>query len=67
MIAMKLSEKLRNEIKTCGKSRYRIAKETGIDPAALCRFLQGDCLKTKTVDILIEYFCLELTKKAGTK
>lgn len=58
-----LSETLRNEIKTCGISRYRISKETGIDPAALCRFLQGGSLKIETVDILVDYFKIELVKR----
>lgn len=62
-----LSETLRSEIKTCGISRYRISKDTGIDPAALCRFLQGGGLNIETVDILIDYFKIEMVKRKGAK
>ena len=37
----KLSDQIRRAIETCGKTRYQIAKETGVDAATLCRFLQG--------------------------
>lgn len=60
---MKLSDTLRNEIKTCGISRYRISEETGIDAAALCRFLQGGSLKIETVEVLMEYFNIEPMKR----
>jgi hypothetical protein len=36
---IKLSDQLRHAIDACGKSRYRISQETGIDPATLCRFM----------------------------
>jgi hypothetical protein len=61
----KLSEMLRTEIRTCPESCYRIAKDTGIDKAALSRFLRGGSLKLKTVDILIEYFGYVFTKGKG--
>ena len=37
----KLSDQIRRAIETCGKSRYQIAKESGVDAATLCRFMQG--------------------------
>ncbi len=37
----KLSDEIRQAIETCGKTRYQIAKETGVDAATLCRFVQG--------------------------
>ena len=39
--AQKLSDQIRRAIEACGKSRYQIAKETGVDAATLCRFVQG--------------------------
>ncbi len=60
-----LAEKLRHEIKTCGKSRYEISKATGIDQAALCRIMQGGSFKVETVDILLKYFGYEIRKKGG--
>ncbi|MBU4271381.1 MAG: helix-turn-helix domain-containing protein, partial [Planctomycetes bacterium] len=41
--------------------RYQIAKETGIDAAALCRFVQGKMgLTTDTLDKLTEYLGLRI-------
>ncbi len=36
-----LSDQLREIIRTCGMSRYRISKEAGIDASQLCRFVHG--------------------------
>ena len=36
-----LTDQLRQALETSGKSRYQIGQETGIDPATLCRFVQG--------------------------
>jgi hypothetical protein len=59
-------------IEKSGKTRYQIAKETGIDQAVLCRIMQGGSCSTKTADLLCEYLGLELmprvkTRKAGAK
>ena len=64
---MKLSDTLRNEVKTCGISRYRISVETGIDPAVLHRFVNGGGLKLETAETLLNYFCFEIKRKRGTK
>ena len=58
-----LMELIRNEIRNCGESRYVIAKETGVDKAALCRIMQGGSCKAETIDILLSYFGLTVTKK----
>ncbi len=39
--AKQFSDEIRAAVENCGKTRYQIAKETGIDAAALCRFVQG--------------------------
>jgi transcriptional regulator with XRE-family HTH domain len=36
-----LSEQLRHAIESCGKSRYQLSQETGIDQATLSRFMNG--------------------------
>ena len=57
---LKLSDQIRNAIKTCGKSRYRIWKETGIDQALLSHFLHRKrSLSLNTVDRLAECIGLE--------
>ena len=58
-----IMKRIRKEIETCGKSRYQISKETGIDKAALCRIMQGGSCIAETADILLEYFGLTITKK----
>ena len=60
-------ELLRKEIKTCGKSRYRISADTGIDKAVLCRIMQGGSCKAETIDILLKYFGYEVKKKKTNK
>ena len=56
----KVSDQLRSIIDDCGLSRYEIAKRTGIDAAALSRFMSGERgLSMKALDRLGE--CLGLT------
>ena len=37
----KFHKDIRSAIENCGKTRYRIAKDTGSDAAVMCRFVQG--------------------------
>ena len=62
-----IMEILREKIRTCGKSRYRISQDTGIDEAALCRMMQGAGCNVETVDILCKYFGFELKPKKKGK
>ncbi len=62
MVNFMIIEEIRKQIKKCGKSRYRISKDTGIDEAALCRIMQGGSCKAETVDILLDYFGFVITK-----
>jgi len=63
-----LIEEIRRRIGTCGKSRYQISKETGIEQAVLCRIMQGASCKVETADILLDYFGLTIAeKKTGKK
>jgi cyanate lyase len=55
-----LTDQLRQAIDDSGLSRYRIAKETGINEAALSKFYLGQRgLSTSALNALGE--CLELT------
>ena len=60
-------EIIRKELKTCDKSRYRIASETGISENQLHRLIYGGSLKAETCDTLLQYFGYELIKKKGRK
>jgi hypothetical protein len=63
MIVSVIIETIRRHIKTCGKTRYRIAKETGVGEDQLCRIMQGRTCTVETADILLKYFGLELVRK----
>ena len=56
-----VSDTLRHALRESPVSRYAIAKETGISNATLCRLLQGEHVKSETVDKLASYFGLVLS------
>ena len=56
-------ENIRKAIKKSGLSRYRVAKDTGVDQSVLFRILNNGSCSIKTVDILCEYLGLELRPK----
>ncbi len=59
----KISEQLRQAILAADVSRYRIAKETKISEALLCRFIKGDSgLGQASVDKIGEQLGLQLVK-----
>jgi predicted transcriptional regulator len=54
---IKLSDQLRQEIRDCGETRYRIAKETGISQSALSLFCSGKRgLSMNAIDSLVLFF-----------
>ena len=66
----KVSEQLKDAILNCGKTRYRIAQETGVTEATLSKYIHGHHgLSQETVDILAEFLGLRLvaddTKRKG--
>jgi len=56
-------EIIRKELKTCGKTRYRIAQDTGISENQLHRLINGGSLKAETAGVLLEHFGYEIRKK----
>jgi len=60
-----IPELIRKEIKRCRQSRNKICEAAGVEPAALCRFMQGGSLKAESCDKLLDFFGYELTKKKG--
>jgi tartrate dehydratase alpha subunit/fumarate hydratase class I-like protein len=60
-------EEIRKQIKTCGKSRYQICNDTGIDKAAMSRIMSGGGCNVETADILLKYFGLTIAKKGKKK
>jgi hypothetical protein len=67
----KLTEQVRHAIENCGKTRYQISQDTGIDQATLCRFMGGKGgLSNPILDTLGEYLGLRIvinkpSKKGG--
>ena len=59
-----VSQQLREAILTAGVTRYRIAKDTGVNQAALSKFVRYlTSLDLATVDKLCDYLGLELAEK----
>jgi hypothetical protein len=67
MIVSMIIETIRKHIKNCGKTRYRISKETGVGEDQLCRIMQGKTCTVETADILLKYFGIELVHKKRKK
>lgn len=62
---MDLIKIIRKEMKTCGKTRYRIASETGISENQLHRLVNGGSLKAETAGVLLEHLGYEVRKRKG--
>jgi len=67
MIIRMIIETIRRQIRTCGKTRYRIAQETGIGQEQLCRIMQGRTCTVETADRLLKYFGLTIARKGKRK
>jgi transcriptional regulator with XRE-family HTH domain len=60
------SDQLRDALRRADRTRYRIAKETGISQSVLSRFLRGAAgLSMLSADKLVEALDLELVKRKG--
>jgi hypothetical protein len=58
---MDIPETMRQAIVRCGKSRYRIAKDTGLDVTQLCKFMKGQTgLSIASLTVLADYLDLEI-------
>ena len=54
------SEQLRRAIRECGRSRYSISCETGVDQSTLSKFMKGGTLSLGVVDKLMTVLKLEI-------
>lgn len=62
MLVAKLLEVIRRAIEASGKTRYRIAQDTGILQSHLSRLMRGDAgLSVDSVERLADYLGLEIT------
>ena len=61
---MSMTETIRRAVQSSKKSAYAISKETGLEAAALRRFMaKSRSLRLDKADILAEYLRLELKPK----
>jgi len=65
-----LLDEIRNVIRTSGKTRYRLWKETGISQAQLCKLIQGERgLSIEALERLADALGVEIVvrRKRGQK
>lgn len=64
----KFSDQIREAIDSSGMSRYRICKETGIDPPTLSRFMSGKRgLTMQKLDTLAAFLDLRIVSSKRVK
>jgi hypothetical protein len=66
----KLVDQIRKAIEASGKSRYWIARASGVDQATLCRFMAGSGLRVESLEAValalgLEIVVVEREKKGG--
>lgn len=64
-LSMKLTDQLRDLIRTCGKTRYRISQESGVPQSTLSRFMSGTEMSTAALDRLAPVLGLKITTTAA--
>ena len=57
---VKLTDQIRRAVEASGKSRYAISQATGVDQAALSRFVHGGGLSMESLDLVAEYLGLNI-------
>ena len=63
-----LTDQIRQAVETCGKTRYQIAQETGVDQASLCRFVSGERgLSVENLDLVAECIGLRVVVEGKPK
>ena len=61
----KLSDQVRELVRTSGYTRYAIWKATGIDQGVLSHFLAGNRgISMESLDVLAEFLDLEVVRKS---
>lgn len=60
---MSVSEQLREAVRDSGRTLSDLAREAGVNKSILTRFMQGDGLRSFTMDPLCKVLGLELTGK----
>lgn len=64
---LKLADKIRQALESSGKTRYQVSKESGVDQAALSRFVQGKGLSVESLEAIAGALGLEIVLKPKGK
>jgi hypothetical protein len=62
-----LTDQIRAALENCGETRYRVAKNSGLNEPQLCRFMAGAGVSFKALDKLAEYLGLEIVVRERGK
>jgi len=64
-----ISDVIRKALQASAKSRYAVSKESGVNQAALCRFVSGGGLRVESLEAIAEALGLEVVvrEKKGNK
>jgi transcriptional regulator with XRE-family HTH domain len=64
----RLLDAIREAVETCGKTRYVIAKESGVSAGQLSRLVNGQRgLRVETIEKLADYLGLRIVIESKTK
>ncbi|HQX50647.1 MAG TPA: hypothetical protein PLY87_10005 [Planctomycetaceae bacterium] len=63
---LSLTDQIRAALENCGETRYRVAKNSGLNEPQLCRFVAGQGLSLPALDALAEYLGLEIVVRSHT-
>jgi transcriptional regulator with XRE-family HTH domain len=64
----RLLDAIRRAVETCGKTRYVIAKESGVSAGQLSRLVNGERgMRVETIERLADYLGLRIVIEPKTK
>jgi hypothetical protein len=64
---LELTDQIRAALENCGETRYRVAKNSGLNEPQLYRFMAGAEISFKALDKLAEYLGLEIVVRGKGK
>jgi hypothetical protein len=63
LMRRKLSDRVRDAVDACGRSRYAVCKAIGLNQGTLSRFMKGGGLSLDSLDRLAEFLRLDVEVK----
>jgi hypothetical protein len=64
---LSLTDQIRAALENCGETRYRVAKNSGLNEPQLCRFMAGAGISFGALDKLAAYLGLEIVIRGKGK